>query len=150
MSIKFFLDADGGSLAFKKEQDVVSYGATGISNPVWISVTQGVTSFPTSIPTSTSIATYSQDVEIYRNGMLRLLCSDETATWEIQLLEGTFATDASGEKMCKMFNGSISGVGSTVIPVQVFMVKYLYVQIISLSTGVLDIRWAPAAWEEAE
>ena len=148
MSVKFLLNADGGSLAFKKEVDVVNYRPETIDDPVWINVISGAT--PTAVPTSTSITTLSQDVGIYRNGMLRIVCSDPAATWSIQLYEGTAPTNRSGEVMAKMFNGDISGAGTTVIPVQVFMVKYLYVQVLTLSAGEMNIHWAPAEWEEVD
>lgn len=144
MSIKLFLDANGGSLAFKKEVDVVAYPDT-----VWLEVDTG--DLPISLPTSSSIESLSQDVGIYRNGMLRIRTTDQAATWTIKCYEGTTPTPSpGGEEMCFMYDSEISGTGNTVIKVDVQGVKYLFVLVTALSTGTMYIEWAPLEWEEAE
>lgn len=144
MSVKFFLGAEGGSLAFAKEADVVAYPASA-----WITVASG--DVPTSVPTSSSIESLSKNVAPYRNGLLRVVCDDEAATWSIQVYEGTSPTPSpSGEKMSKMYNADVTGVGTTTIPIEVFMVKYMWVRVLTLSTGNISIEWAPAEWEEVE
>lgn len=143
-SLKFFLGAENGSLAFQKEVDVVVYPGS-----IWITVDS--IDVPTSVPTSSTVASSSKDVAIYRNGLLRVGCSDPAATWSIQLYEGTTPGGSfNSEKMYKMLDGDISGVGDTTIPVQVFMVKYLWVQVLTLSSGTIYIEWAPAEWEVEE
>jgi hypothetical protein len=144
MSVKFFLNADAGSLAFKKEVDVVTY-----PDDIWLTVDS--VDVPTSVPTSSSVASSSKDVGVYRNGLLRIGCSDPAATWTIQLYEGTLpGGSANSEKMYKMLASDISGTGDTTVPVEVFMIKYLWVQVATLSTGTMYIEWAPAEWEEAD
>lgn len=144
MSIKFFLNADGGSLAFRKEVDVVTYPAS-----IWLTVDS--VDVPTSVPTSSTVPSSSRDVGIYRNGLLRIGCSDPAATWTIQLYEGTVAGGSpNSEKMYKMLDSNISGTGDTTIKVEVFLVKYLWVQVTALSAGTMYIEWAPAEWEEVE
>jgi hypothetical protein len=144
MSVKFFLNSSGGSLAFRKEADVVSYPDTA-----WIQVDFGDT--PTFVPTSSSIESSSQDVGVYRNGLLRVVCNNEAATWSILMYEGVVTGPSpGGEKMSKMLDSDISGTGTTTIPVEVFMIKYLWVQVVTLSAGSLFLEWAPAEWEEVE
>lgn len=145
MSGKFFLDASGGSLAFKKEVDVVVYPEV-----IWIEAIAGVV--PISVPTSSSIESLSQDVGIYRNGMLRIRTSDQAANWTIKCWEGTSTSSPSPgmEEMCFMYDTEISGTGNTVLKVDVQGVKYLFVQPFVLSTGTIYIEWAPLEWESAE
>lgn len=145
MSVKFFLDANGGSLAFKKEVDVATYPEL-----LWIEVLAGAV--PVSVPTSSSIATQSQDVGIYRNGMLRIRTDDQAATWTIKCWEGTSAASNSpgANEMCFMYDTEISGTGNTVLKVDVQGVKYLFVQPTTLSTGKMYVEWAPLEWEEVD
>lgn len=141
MSVKFLLNANGGSLAFKKEVDVVTYVS-------WIEDI-GTGDVPVSAPTGVSIPTDSKDVSIYRNGAIRIICSDESATWTIRAYEGTDSGSAP-EKMAFMYDSEVSGTGTTVLGVEFFRVKYFYVCVTALSVGTLSIDYGPCEWEEAE
>lgn len=149
--LAFMLGADGGTLAFLKEQDYPTYPATPHHNAA----------LPGAFtpPSGTSInGTTCVDVRAYRSGTILIAPSDPAATYDLRVWEasrgGTFGTglaDGATSALAKMYliDGlTITGLsGNQSRAISLFQKDWIFVEIANLSAGNCTVQVGVAEYE---
>jgi len=139
---KFFLDASGGSLAFKKEQDYPDW-----DNAVYVS---GADVTLASLPASDFSETSKQlDVTNIRRAILLIKLDTEADTYDFTIYGGANSGNILG---WYPLDGEVrtSESGSKLIGVDVFGYEYLTVLFVTPPSNGCDVEMAPVPYEETD
>lgn len=138
MALKFFLNADGGALAFKKVSDVADY-----DNSVYVADAHSTMTSLTANPPSVN-PTYALNVKLCAEAMV-LINPAATATVAVYLgfesgnIAGWFAPPGN----------SYAVTGKTIVGINTQGADYLTI-VVTASTGNVGVELIPIPYEETE
>jgi len=143
-ALTFFLNAQGGSLAFVKEADVASFSADFGPLPLHSSV-----SSPATPPDNGDYATLAINVTDYRSGVLQVRPDNVAAEYTIQLW-GAVSTNTQDPQMFKLLDGKFTDLAGTVtLPLMFFGLTHFWVGI-EATTHPLTIAVGIHRWQQAQ